>query len=292
MTENAPAARPPGTTPARGIMLVARAFTRLPGTAHSSAELAAAARLDTAAVHRILRSGLSGGTFVEAPPGRYRLGPGAARVGIHAMAAAPGPRAARPVLDRLGRLLDAFAVLWVLSPYGGPSKTHAASAPGRYGFDALGLAPARLVEVGQSLRAGASGQAIAAHLPRPLIAAVLTEPVPAGAGPGAPRGAADFLAALERVRRTGYAATREEIPGWDSVAAPVLWGGTVYGAVTILKPSPLMPRDLSLLATATTAAAGQLSHLVSGTGPATPPRPRPTPRTEDRTAMPYGTTDW
>ncbi|MFC7976833.1 IclR family transcriptional regulator [Streptomyces cinereoruber] len=292
MTESTPAARPPETAHARRVMRVAQAFTELPGTVHGPAELAAAAHLDTALVHRILRSGLSGSTFVEAAPGRYRLGPGAARVGIHAMATVPGPRTARPVLDRLGRLLDAFAVLWVLSPYGGPSKTHAASAPGRYGFDALGLTPAQLVEIGQSLRAGASGHAIAAHLPRPLIAAVLTAPVPAGAGPGVPRGAAGFTAALERVRRTGYAVTREEIPGWDALAAPVLWGGTVYGAVTVLKPSPLMPRDLSLLVTATTAAAEQLSLRVSGTDPASPPPPRSPRRTEDRPATPYGTTDW
>ncbi len=42
-------------------------------------------------------------------------------------------------------------------PYGGPQRAYAASAPGRYDFDALGLTATQLVEVGASLRVGASG---------------------------------------------------------------------------------------------------------------------------------------
>ncbi|MFF2332004.1 IclR family transcriptional regulator, partial [Streptomyces sp. NPDC058103] len=104
------------------MMLVERAFTRLPGPVHGPSELAAATGLDTTVVYRILQSGLTSSTFLKVPPGRYRLGPGAAQVGIHAMAATPGPQATQPVLDRLSRVLDGFAILWVLSPYGGPRK--------------------------------------------------------------------------------------------------------------------------------------------------------------------------
>ncbi|MFB6840237.1 IclR family transcriptional regulator C-terminal domain-containing protein [Streptomyces sp. NPDC056361] len=246
-------------------MLVEQAFTQLPGPVHGPSELAAVTGLDTTVVYRILQSGLASSTFVKVPPGRYRLGPGAAKVGIQAMAATPGPQTTQPVLDRLSRVLDGFAILWVLSPYGGPRKAHAASAPGRYGFDALGLTVTQLVELGQSLRVGASGRVIAAHLPPPMAASVLAEPVPAGAGPGVIDDPALFAAALHRVREMGYAVARGEIPGWTSVAAPVLWGEAVYGAVTLIKPSSLMPRDLSLPITATAAAAERLSLLISGT---------------------------
>ncbi|MFF9428389.1 hypothetical protein [Streptomyces sp. NPDC014746] len=201
------------------------------------------------------------------PPGRYRLGPGAAQVGIRAMAATPAPQAMQPVLDRLSRALDCFTILWVLSPYSGPGKTHAASAPGRYGFDALGLTATQLIVLGQSLRIGASGRAIAAHLPPPDTARILAEPVPAGAGPGVIRDKEMYAFALDRARETGYAVARGEILGWDSLAAPVLWGEAVYGAVTVLKPSAQMPRNLSLPVAATTAAAERLSLLVSDADP-------------------------
>ncbi|MFZ3476004.1 IclR family transcriptional regulator domain-containing protein [Streptomyces sp. 2.9] len=270
--------RPSGTAHARRVMLVEQAFTKLPGSAHGPSEIAAAAGLDTTVVFRILQSGLSSSTFVKVPPGRYRLGPGAARVGIHAMAATPGPQVTQPVLDRLSRVLDSFVILWVLSPYGGPRKAHAASAPGRYGFDALGLTVTQLVELGQSLRIGASGRVIAAHLPPAMAAAVFAEPLPAGAGPGAVRSAADFADSLQRVRESGYAVARGEILGWDSIAAPVLWGEAVYGAVTVLRPSSLMPRDLSLPLAATVAAAERLSRLVSGTEPTASLQGRPVQR--------------
>ncbi|MFJ7062754.1 hypothetical protein ACIQVA_34555 [Streptomyces microflavus] len=48
------------------------------------------------------------------------------------------------------------------------------------------------------------------------------------------------------------------------MAAPVLWGGTVYGAVCVLKPSSLMPEDLAVPIGATLAAAERLSVLAAG----------------------------
>jgi hypothetical protein len=160
--------------------------------------------------------------------------------------------------------VDGFAVLWVLAPYGGPHRTHAASAPGRYGFDALGLTAAELIEVGHCLRVGASGRVIAAHLPPPMVASLLEQPLPACAGPGVLKDPAKFTASLAKVRQTGYAVAREEIAGWSAIAAPVMWGEAVYGAVSVLKPSSLMPRDLSIPITATMAAAERITVLVSG----------------------------
>ncbi|GAA2965009.1 hypothetical protein GCM10010518_59510 [Kitasatospora cinereorecta] len=262
--DNEPAARTGGTVHAHRVMLVVQAFTALPGTDHGPSELAAATGLNIAVVYRILQSGIATSIFLRVPPGRYRLGPGAARIGMQAMAATPDVAAARPVLERLSRAVDGFAVLWVLSPYGGPRKAYAASAPGRYDFESLGLGVADLVEVGQSLRVGASGRVIAAHLSPSLVSAVLEQPLPAGAGPGAVRDTAAYVASLREAREAGHAVSREEVPGWSAVAAPVMWGDAVYGAVSVLKPSSLMPEDLALPVAATTAAAERLTLLTSG----------------------------
>ncbi|WP_432138647.1 IclR family transcriptional regulator domain-containing protein [Streptomyces sp. bgisy154] len=96
---------------------------------------------------------------------------------------------------------------------------------------------------------------IAAHLPPSMVAGILEEPVPASAGPGAIRDDAAFHASLAQVRAEGYAVAREEIAGWDAIAAPVMWGKAIYGAVSVLKPSSLMPQDLTLPIAAATAAA-------------------------------------
>ena len=261
---DAPAERSGGTVHAHRVMLVVQAFTLLPGNDHGPSELAAATGLNIAVVYRILQSGISTSIFLRVPPGRYRLGPGAARIGMQAMATTPDVTAARPVLDRLSRVVDGFALLWVLSPYGGPRKAYAASAPGRYDFESFGLSLTDLVEVGQSLRVGAAGRVIAAHLPPSLVSAIVEQPLPAGAGPGTARTAAGFVASLTEARESGYAVSREEIPGWSAVAAPVMWGRTVYGAVSVIKPSSLMPEDLSLPVVATTAAAERLTLLASG----------------------------
>jgi DNA-binding IclR family transcriptional regulator len=249
-------------------MLVLEAFTRLPGPTHGPSEIAESTGLNVAVVYRILQSGIPGMLFVRVPPGRYRLGPGAAQIGMRAMANTPGAETSRPVLEQVSHALDGFALLWVLSPYGGPHRSCVDYAPGRYDFDALGLTATELVEIGSTLRVGASGRVIAAHLPPSMVTSVLDEQVPTAAGPGVVRDPAAFLASLEAVRQAGYAVGREEIPGWDSIAAPVMWGDAVYGAVAVLKPSSLMPKDLAVPISVVTAAADRLTLLVSG-GPGT-----------------------
>jgi DNA-binding IclR family transcriptional regulator len=266
--EASTAARSAGTAHGRRVMQVVGAFLLLPGGPdHGPSEIAAATGLNTTVVYRILQAGVDN-LFIRRPAGRYRLGPGAAKVGMQAMAATPGPETLRPVLEQLSHALDGFVQLWVLSPYGGPHQACIATAPGRYDFDALGLTATQLTEVGPSLRVGASGRVIAAHLPPSIAAIALKEPLPASAGPGAMQDPADFTASLAEVRKAGYAVAHEELTGWDAIAAPVMWDYAVYGAVSVLKPASLMPRDMSLPIRTTTAAAERLSLLVSGgTGP-------------------------
>ena len=254
--EEACATRPGGTAHARRVIQVVEAFTYLSGPDHGPSEIAATTGLHPTVVYRILQSGTPG-LFVRGPAGRYRLGPGAARLGMQAMAAAaPSPRASRLILERLSRVLDGLALLWVLSPYGQPGRV-ISDAVGRYSLDALGLSLTDFVQLSSTLRVGASGRAIAAHLPSDMISSIAEEGLPAAAGAGALQ-SADFRASLETVRQTGYAVGSGEMPGWAELAAPVLWGDAIYGAVSVLMPAPLMPQDLQVPVAATMAAARKI----------------------------------
>lgn len=244
--------------------MVERAFTLLDGPAHGPSEIAEVTGLNVTVVYRILQSGIPSRYFVQGPGRKYRLGPGAAAIGMQAMAHTPGAEASHPILEHLSKTLDAMALLWVFSPYGAPRRVLADHAPGRYDLEALGLSVNELVAVGSSLRVGPSGRVIAAHLSASLVDTVLAEPVPAGAGPKA-LSDGEFRASLEEIRAVGYALGYEEIAGWGAVAAPVLWGETVYGAISVLKPSSLLT-DTPRAVARTVAAADRFSLLVSGGG--------------------------
>ncbi|MGN9763079.1 IclR family transcriptional regulator [Streptomyces sp. SD31] len=251
-----------GTAHAQRVKLVERAFTLLEGPAHGPSEIAEITGLNAAVVYRILQSGIPTRYFVQGPGGKYRLGPGAAAIGMQAMAHTPGTEASHPILEHLSKALDAMALLWVFSPYGTLRRVLTDYAPGRYDLEALGLTASELVAVGGSLRVGPSGRVIAAHLPPPLVDTVLAEPVPAGAGPGTPD-EKRFFASLEKIRAVGYALGHEEVTGWSAVAAPVLWDDTAYGAISVLKPSSLLT-DARVAVARTVAAANRFSLLVSG----------------------------
>jgi DNA-binding IclR family transcriptional regulator len=81
------------------------------------------------------------------------------------------------------------------------------------------------------------GRAIASQLPPARISEILGQSVPVDAGPGAIRDSRQYQAAVEKGRQNGYAIGREEIPGWDGIASPVMWGRTLYRAVVIIKPA-------------------------------------------------------
>ncbi|CAN3978210.1 hypothetical protein [Kitasatospora purpeofusca] len=104
----------------------------------------------------------------------------------------------------------------------------------------------------------------AAHLPRPIQELVLAEEVPPTAGPGVIRDNDELAATFDGIRRLGFAVGRQEcMPGWDSVAAPVLWHDAVMGAVLMLKPSTEMPADLRPLIYHTLKAAESISALTT-----------------------------
>ncbi|QKZ20322.1 IclR family transcriptional regulator C-terminal domain-containing protein [Streptomyces chartreusis] len=179
------------------------------------------------------------------------------------MSSIPDPEELSPVLEQLSRRLDACVMLWTLAPYGRPRRVPYAAAPGRYGLDALGLSAADLIHLTSTLRVDASGRVIAAHLPPTSVASILEEEIPVGTGLGV-LSEDDYLTSLEVVRQAGYGVGRGEIPGWTSIAAPVLWGTAVVGSLSVYRPSSLMPADLAAPITLTAAAADRLGLLVAG----------------------------
>jgi DNA-binding IclR family transcriptional regulator len=258
-----------GTSHAERVFRVQQAFAQLGGGAQGLAELARTSELDDSAVHRILRSGVVHGTFLQVGRGRYRLGPQAAQLGAEALVHAMDDEALHACLDRLRRTADGgLAFLYGLSHFGGVQRQCVEMAVGDSDLSEMGLSPRQLLVVSRSLRVGASGRAILAHLPERLRRRALAEPVPQGVGPGAYRERDKLLASLADIRANGYTVGAQECArGWDSYAAPVLWGGTVLGAVTLMKPMSTALAKSDRWVTAIKTAAAGIGQLVDDTGP-------------------------
>ncbi|MFD5538607.1 IclR family transcriptional regulator [Streptomyces sp. NPDC127079] len=242
------------------------AFTQLGGEVHGLAELARASALDDSTVYRILRCGIQQGAFVQVARGRYRLGPAAVRLGTQALTPRLQDRALSSCLEQLRLAADGGLVfLYGLTNLGHPQRHCIDMAVGSSDLSELGLPPRDLMSINRSLRIGASGRAILAHLSDNLQQRVLAEKLPPAVGPGVYRGRNELLASLAEIRAKGYAVGYQEcVRGWDSVAAPVLWGGTVLGSVVLMKPSspPTVARDRYERAVTSTTA--EVSRLIGG----------------------------
>lgn len=253
-----------GTSHAERVFRVQQAFTELGGGPQGLAELARVSGIDDSAVHRILRSGVAHGTFLQVGRGRYRLGPQAALLGVGALEQAVDGDALRAVLERLRLSVEGSLVfLYGLSSFAGMQRQCIEMAVGASDLSEVGLGPRELVFSHRSLRVGASGRAILAHLPESVQRRVAAEPVPDGMGPGAFRDGERMLASLAEVRAKGYALGLEECAaGWDSLAVPVFWGDLVIGAVTLLAPGALTPTERAPHIAAVRAAAEEVRRLV------------------------------
>jgi DNA-binding IclR family transcriptional regulator len=233
-----------GSEHAVRVFRVQRAFTELEGQVHGPGELAEATGLDDSTVHRILQSGMHDGIFVREGRGLYRLGSGAARLGLKALTHAPNTVEAHGVLEEIRRATDGGLVfLFGLAPFGGARKQCLDMAVGDSDLSELGISQRALLTVFQSLRTGACGRAILAHLPEVIQEGVLAEPTPVDAGPGAFRDEETLLASLTAVREQGVAIDSEECAaGWNGLAVPVRWDGLIMGSVAVLKPKEAMPQ--------------------------------------------------
>ncbi|MEK8142932.1 IclR family transcriptional regulator C-terminal domain-containing protein [Streptomyces sp. M10(2022)] len=232
-----------GSDHAVRVFRVQRAFTELEGQVHGPGELAEATGLDDSTVHRILQSGIYDGMFV--------------REDVASTGSAPAPRVwvSRPSVTRptppwrtrcwrsCERPPTGTGVPLRAGPFGGARKQCLDMAVGDSDLAELGISRRALLLVFQSLRTGACGRAILAHLPEVIQESVLAEPPPVEAGPGVFRDEGALLASLKAVREQGVAIDSEECAaGWNGLAAPVRWDGLIMGSVSVLKPRDAMPR--------------------------------------------------
>ncbi|MGW2579880.1 IclR family transcriptional regulator [Streptomyces virginiae] len=252
-----------GTAHGKRVFLVQRTFADLEGSQGPSA-IARATGLDVATVYRILQDGLADGTFVQVKAGArssYSLGPGAFRLSMQALAQTPGPDTTHAVLDQLQRSTDGLVAYYAVV---GHRRICTDYAIGSFDPLSIGIDPFQLVKYSRSLRTGASGRVILAHMPPSIQAQVLAEPVPEGVGPGVIRDNNLLIESLTSIHDLGYAIGRQEcMNGWDSVAVPVIWGGTIQGSLLLWIPAEKMPEDTSQLVAATLTAGETLSQLAT-----------------------------
>ncbi|MFD9569720.1 IclR family transcriptional regulator [Streptomyces sp. NPDC059982] len=252
-----------GTAHGKRVFLVQRAFAELEGDQGPTA-IARVTGLDVATVYRILQDGLADQTFVQAKvSGRvaYRLGPGAFRLSMQALAQTPGPDTTHAVLDELQRSSGGLVAYYAVV---GHRRICTDYAIGSFNPRSIGIDPFELVKYSRSLRTGASGRVILAHMPASIQAQVLAEPVPDGVGQGVIRDNEVLVNSLADIHELGYAIGRQEcMNGWDSVAVPVMWDGTIQGSLLLWIPADEMPEDTSQLVAATLTAGETLSRLAS-----------------------------
>lgn len=177
------------------------------------------------------------------------------------MSRTPDAESMQVVLEELNRVTGGAAGYYALS---GDNRVCKAHVLGDYTAADLNVDPVAMVNVGRSLRTGASGRVILAHLDPYMQEGILAEAVPDSVGPGVMRSNAELVATFAGIREKGYAIGRQEcMPGWDSVAAPVLWGSMIQGSVLLLVPSDRMPEDMRPMINATVKAAAQMSLLLA-----------------------------
>ncbi|MCW2904024.1 MAG: hypothetical protein JWO67_6289 [Streptosporangiaceae bacterium] len=252
-----------GTGHAERVFRVQQALGELGGGPHSLSEISRATGLDDSTVSRILQSGVYQGLFNRPHRGSYELGTAVGDLGFQALANGPGGDQVHAVLQQLRLVTDGGLVFeYMKAPFGGAGRQCIAMAVGDSDLVELGMTPRDVLSVTRSLRTGASGRTILAYLPSAIQQQVVSEPVPEEAGPGVYVDEAELVASLAEVRDVGYALGYQEcMKGWNSVAAPIMYGESIMGTVLLLKPMNIMPHAPQSYIEATKRAAAQLSRM-------------------------------
>ncbi|MEE4420956.1 IclR family transcriptional regulator domain-containing protein [Streptomyces bugieae] len=254
--------RASGSSHAERVFLVQTAFAELGGSAHGPGEIAEFTGLDDSVVYRILQSGIYQRIFERVDRGLYRLRTSAAQLAFTALDHRLDGTVTQTVLQELRTATDGgLAFLYMVAPFSGAQRQCVDMAVGDSDLAELGMTPRDVLSVTRSLRTGASGRTILAYLPEVLQQRVLAEPVPDQAGPGVYRDNDALAASLAEVRDLGYALGYEEcMAGWNSCAAPIMWDGSIMGAVLLLKLKSVMPVAPEDVIEATKEAAAELSR--------------------------------
>ncbi|MFE1173795.1 IclR family transcriptional regulator C-terminal domain-containing protein [Streptomyces sp. NPDC058773] len=254
--------RASGSGHAERVFLVQTAFAELGGSAHGPGEIAEFTGLDDSVVYRILQSGIYQRMFERVDRGLYRLRTSAAQLAFTALDHRLDGGISQAVLRDLRTATDGgLAFLYMVAPFSGAQRQCVDMAVGDSDLAELGMTPRDVLSVTRSLRTGASGRTILAYLPEVLQQRVLAEPVPDQAGPGVYSDNDALLESLAEVRDLGHALGYEEcMAGWNSCAAPVIWDGSIMGAVLLLKLKSVMPVAPDEVIEATKEAAAELSR--------------------------------
>ncbi|MGW3009768.1 IclR family transcriptional regulator domain-containing protein [Streptomyces sp. NPDC001219] len=254
--------RTSGSGHAERVFLVQTAFAELGGSAHGPGEIAEFTGLDDSVVYRILQSGIYQRIFERVDRGLYRLRTSAAQLAFTALDHRLDGGISQTVLSGLRTATDGgLAFLYMVAPFSGAQRQCVDMAVGDSDLAELGMTPRDVLSVTRSLRTGASGRTILAYLPEVLQQRVLAEPVPDQAGPGVYRDNDALLESLAEVRDLGHALGYEEcMAGWNSCAAPIMWDGSIMGAVLLLKQKSVMPVAPDEVVEAAKEAAAELSR--------------------------------
>ncbi|RPE39023.1 DNA-binding IclR family transcriptional regulator [Streptomyces sp. Ag109_O5-1] len=243
------------------LMRVQQTFVSLGPGAHRLSEIAKTAELDDSTTGRILAAGAF---FVRVDRGLYQLGTAVADLGLHALTEdnLSGGEAARVLQGLRKSTSDGLVFLYMRAPFGIAGRQCLDFAVGDSDLQELGMAPRDVLTITRSLRTGASGRTILAYLPEEVQKKIADSPAPEEAGPGVIEDGVEFLHSLIDIRDQGYALGYQEcMAGWNSIAAPIIWDGAIWGATLLLKPMDVMPEAPQHYIHATISAAARLSQI-------------------------------
>jgi DNA-binding IclR family transcriptional regulator len=224
-------------------------------------DLASAAGMTASKAHRYLVSYARVGlVHQEAGSGRYDLGPLSLQLGFAALRRFDAIGVAMPMLHDLSAAIGQTVALAAWANCG-------ATIVRWLGSDAPVTATLRVGSV-MPLTRSATGLVFAAHLPRSrwleLVKRELAENRRRHLNPGS---LAELDRKLERIRRRGYAAVRDFIPGISGVAAPVSGeDGSMELAMVALGHSASFDDDAQRIREALVTQAARLSARLGGQG--------------------------
>ncbi|WP_188306339.1 IclR family transcriptional regulator [Streptomyces sp. CBMA123] len=256
-------AAPAAGTHAR-VLTVLQAVTQGSGV-QGVLDLTRSTGIPDSTVHRILQAGVETRTVDQVSRGRYRPGPAMIEMALQAMTSTPAAGDVQRMLDDLQRATGGIAMLFTVTGFGGLRRLCTDYTLGDRDPETLKALTYQIGSMPRSLRVGATGRVILAHLPTHMQEAVLAEAPPPSPAPGAIREEAVLLASLADIRRRGFAIGRQEaLAGWDGIAAPVMWGSTVMGSIGLGMPAEEMKGDLRDVIRRTCDAARAMSLIAGG----------------------------
>jgi IclR family acetate operon transcriptional repressor len=243
----------PGTQAVVRALRLLKAFTA-ERSERSLTELAREVGLNKTTTYRLLTALMSEGMVARSSAGdAFRLGPEVLALGSRSQGAGDLRAAARPELLALAAETRETATLEVLV---GRDVLILDEVMGSH---VLGTVPS--IGTRWPAHVTSTGKALLAHLPEPVLDAVLGEPFPAPTAKAITDPAA-LRRELARVRERGYAVSAEELePGFVAVGVPVRSAdGSVVAAISLGGPKGrLTSEEMAAYARRLPVAAGRIA---------------------------------